>query len=68
MANAKPNFETLAGIYKTNARTIRRWYKEHAVNVSDPLQVAIHLCSIQHPSESAFTISKKLLTKELTTI
>jgi hypothetical protein len=61
------DFQALAVRYGTTERTVRRW-DEIGVDVSDPLAVAIHLASIQHPSEAAFQNAAQLLTKELETL
>ena len=57
-------YETLAARYGTTERTVRRW-DELGVDVTDPLSVAIHLASIQHPAPAAFDAAEKLLTQEL---
>ena len=67
MDQSPPDFEMLAGLYLTSSRSIRRW-NELGVQVNDPLAVAIHLASIQHPSEAAFESAAQLLTKELETL
>jgi hypothetical protein len=59
-----PDFQSIATRFSTTERTVRRW-DELGVDVTDPLSVAIHLASIQHPAPAAFDTAEKLLTQEL---
>jgi hypothetical protein len=53
-----------AATYHIGQRTAYRWI-EDGVNLSDPLEVALHVASLKHPAPAAVAAVRKILSAEL---